>query len=80
MVHVGGERIAFARDETIWTESSYKYDRPRLERLVDEGGFRIARLWTDAADRFWVAFLTPAHGDGEPVPGSPPGKPDRESP
>jgi uncharacterized SAM-dependent methyltransferase len=59
-VHVGGQAIAFARGESIWTESSYKYDRPRLDRLVGEGGFAVAWLWTDAGERFWVAFLTVA--------------------
>ena len=59
-VHVAGEPIAFAPGETIWTESSYKYDAPRLDRLVAEGGFGLTRLWTDAEGRFWVAFLTGA--------------------
>lgn len=56
-VTIGGEGIDFARGETIWTESSYKYDRDRLERLAESAGFRIAQLWTDVADLFWVAFL-----------------------
>ena len=60
VVHVAGEPIRFARGETIWTESSYKYDRPRLDALIAAGGFELARLWTDADDRFWVAFLTAA--------------------
>lgn len=59
-VHVAGAAVRFARGESIWTESSYKYDRARLERLAGEGGFDVARLWTDPADRFWVAFLTVA--------------------
>jgi L-histidine Nalpha-methyltransferase len=54
---VAGARVRFAAGETIWTESSYKYDRPRLDRLVREAGFEVARLWTDPDDRFWVAFL-----------------------
>ncbi len=57
VVHVAGEPVPFARGETIWTESSYKYDRPRLDQLVAEGGFRVERLWTDAGERFWVALL-----------------------
>lgn len=57
-VTVAGETIRFAPGETIWTESSYKYDRPRLDRLVAEGGFALERLWTDADERFWVACLT----------------------
>lgn len=59
-VHVAGERIVFERGETIWTESSYKYDREALETLVASAGFRLTRLWTDAADRFWVAYLSGA--------------------
>jgi len=58
VVHVAGEAIAFARGETIWTESSYKYDQTRLDQLVTEGGFEVTRLWTDTTDRFWVAFLS----------------------
>ena len=30
-VDMGETRIAFARGETIWTESSYKYDRDQLQ-------------------------------------------------
>ncbi len=57
VARVAGERFAFAPGETIWTESSYKYDRPRLDRLAADGGFRVERLWTDAGERFWVAVL-----------------------
>lgn len=60
VVHVGDERVVFDAGETIWTESSYKYDRARLDQLVDAAGFAVTRLWTDAAERFWVAFLTAA--------------------
>jgi uncharacterized SAM-dependent methyltransferase len=47
----------FDADESIWTESSYKYDREALDTLVTSAGFRITRLWTDIAERFWVAYL-----------------------
>jgi L-histidine N-alpha-methyltransferase len=60
VVSVAGERIAFDEGETIWTESSYKYDRDALDLLVANAGFRIARLWTDAAEQFWVTYLTAA--------------------
>ncbi|MFL5577184.1 MAG: L-histidine N(alpha)-methyltransferase [Gemmatimonadaceae bacterium] len=56
-VQVSGKQFAIAEGETIWTESSYKYDRLRLDRLVTEGGFRVEKLWTDEEERFWVAFL-----------------------
>jgi L-histidine N-alpha-methyltransferase len=57
VVRVAGREIVFRTGESIWTESSYKYDRRRLEQLVTSAGFRLRRLWTDEGDRFWVAFL-----------------------
>jgi dimethylhistidine N-methyltransferase len=66
VVHVAGEEVRFERGETIWTESSYKYDRTGLDRLVAEGGFEIERLFTDAEDRFWVAFLKTTELTGGP--------------
>ena len=59
-VQVAGERVRFACGETIWTESSYKYDRERIEELAAAAGFAVTRLWTDADDRFYVAFLDAA--------------------
>jgi dimethylhistidine N-methyltransferase len=56
-VTVAGARIRFEAGETIWTESSYKYDRASLDALANASGFAITRLWSDAACRFWVAFL-----------------------
>lgn len=57
-VCVGGVPIELDRGETIWTESSYKYDRARLDMLASAAGFEITRLWTDARDQFWVALLS----------------------
>ena len=56
-VTVGGIRIPFEAGETIWTESSYKYDDEALERLVASAGFAVTRLWTDDDALFRVAFL-----------------------
>ena len=56
-VDIAGTSIAFERGETIWTESSYKYDRQQLTTVTGAAGFAIERLWTDADDRFWVALL-----------------------
>ena len=61
VVHVGGQSVQLRAGETIWTESSYKYDRERLDSVVTAGGFRVTRLWTDPNELFWVAFLTVAH-------------------
>jgi dimethylhistidine N-methyltransferase len=57
-VCVGGTAVHFAEGETVWTESSYKYDRGALEGLVAAAGFSIVNLWTDEADKFWVACLS----------------------
>jgi dimethylhistidine N-methyltransferase len=56
-VTVLGQSVQFAAGERILTECSYKYNRPLLERVVSEGGFRIAELFTDAKQWFWVAWL-----------------------
>lgn len=59
-VYVAGEAVHFDRGETIWTESSYKYDRHGFDALVSAAGFRIGHLFSDAGRRFWVAYLTVA--------------------
>jgi dimethylhistidine N-methyltransferase len=60
VVTVAGVDIPFRAGETIWTESSYKYDLPRLEQLAADAGFRIDQLWSDPDQRFWVGFLAAA--------------------
>ena len=59
-VRVAGIPVHFARGESIWTESSYKYDEERLDELVTSAGFRVRRRWTDDGHRFWVLFLESA--------------------
>lgn len=59
-VHVAGEPVPFDAGESIWTESSYKYDVESLRGLAGSAGFHIARLMSDRAERFWVAWLTPS--------------------
>ena len=56
-VSVAGETIRFRKGETIWTESSYKYDEAGLASIVEAAGFRVKQSFTDAAQRFWVVFL-----------------------
>jgi dimethylhistidine N-methyltransferase len=38
--------------ETIWTESSYKYDPMELSALLGRGGFTIVERWTARQERF----------------------------
>lgn len=63
-VRVAGETIRFDAGESIWTESSYKYDREELDRVVGGAGFRVDRLFTDSDNRFWVTWLVAASPDG----------------
>lgn len=56
-VTVAGSPILFEAGETIWTESSYKYDAERLDEVVEAAGFCVAERWTDSAEQFWVTFL-----------------------
>jgi dimethylhistidine N-methyltransferase len=57
-VTVAGERISFDAGETIWTESSYKYDVQSLRVMATAAGFEVTRLWTDSRQLFWVAYLS----------------------
>jgi dimethylhistidine N-methyltransferase len=44
----GAFQIALAKDETIWTESSHKYDRREVFALARATGFRCEAQWIDA--------------------------------
>ncbi len=57
-VHLGGETIHFAEDETIWTECSYKYSLPEFAGMAASAGFEVRRVWTDAEQKFSVQYLT----------------------
>lgn len=52
--------VRFAAAETIHTESSIKYDIPRVERLLASSGFRLQRTYYDDRRRFAV-HLARAH-------------------
>jgi L-histidine N-alpha-methyltransferase len=47
-------RVRFDAGETIHTESSVKYDLPRVERLLTWGGFALETTFYDDARRFAV--------------------------
>jgi len=44
-----GVDVAFARGETIWTESSYKYPPEEVVALGEGAGFTCAKQWLDDA-------------------------------
>jgi dimethylhistidine N-methyltransferase len=56
-VHLGGETIHIARNESIHTESSYKYSDERFAALAEQGGFRMVKSWKDPERMFSVRYL-----------------------
>lgn len=61
-VHLLGQVIRFAADETIHTENSHKYTPELLERTARQEGWLVRHIWTDADKLFGVAVLTPDNG------------------
>jgi dimethylhistidine N-methyltransferase len=58
-VHVAGEKILFARGESIWTESSYKYDDASMNSLLAASGWTARAQWSDSARLFGVWYCEP---------------------
>ena len=56
-VTVGGERFAFAGEQTIRTECSYKFSPEVFRALGREAGFEPVTAWFDAARRYTVHLL-----------------------
>jgi L-histidine Nalpha-methyltransferase len=57
LVTVGGETFRFAEGESVWTESSYKYDLREFAVLAALAGWRCDRVWTDERAWFSVQYL-----------------------
>lgn len=55
-----GTTVSLAAGESIHTESSYKYSRPKFAGLAAAAGLSVDGYWTDAADRFSVQMLVPS--------------------
>ena len=43
--------------ETIWTESSYKYEPAGIRQLVEPAGFVQRKQWIDEAARFALTLF-----------------------
>ena len=56
-IRLDNATISFARGESIWTESSYKYNLEEFERLAAAAGFKVEHVWTDARKWFSVQYL-----------------------
>ncbi len=57
-VHLGGAAISFSKDETIWTECSYKYGLSEFAAVAASAGFEVRQVWTDPDRKFSIQFLT----------------------
>ncbi|HEY0614564.1 MAG TPA: L-histidine N(alpha)-methyltransferase [Candidatus Elarobacter sp.] len=59
-IPAAGLRVEFGRDETIHTESSYKFTREEIAELAKECGFAHRATYSDAAGRYALSLFTVA--------------------
>jgi len=52
-----GMTVSFTKDESIHTESSYKYDSAQLTALARDSGFEPERSWRDAHEYFSLSLF-----------------------
>jgi len=57
VVHLNNETVSFIRGESIWTESSYKYNLSDFEQMASAAGFKVERVWLDERQWFSVQYL-----------------------
>ena len=51
--------IHFAEGESIWTESSYKYETDGVRELGAAAGLAVRGQWVDERDRFALTAFEP---------------------
>ena len=49
--------VTFEEGETIWTESSYKYQPDEVVRMLERAGFRQVEQWVDEANGFALTLV-----------------------
>ena len=54
-----GLTISIASDETIWTESSYKFTSESTEAMLEEAGLCLQEWYTDSDRMFALALARP---------------------
>lgn len=59
-VRIGGKTIHFDKDESIHTESSYKYTLERFAELAARAGLNVEKAWMDDRKLFSVQYLVAA--------------------
>ncbi|MEL7185734.1 MAG: L-histidine N(alpha)-methyltransferase [Pseudomonadota bacterium] len=58
VVEIGDAEFEIADGEKILTEYSHKYTLEGFEKMANDAGFEVARVWTDENELFSVQFLT----------------------
>jgi len=48
--------------ETIWTESSYKYESSQVTAMLEAAGFGVVEQWVEEKDRFALTLATALRG------------------
>lgn len=59
-IPAAGVTIPFVEGETIWTESSYKYEAAQIDPIARLTGFVNREVWIDEEARFALALLDAA--------------------
>ena len=57
IVHLDNATIPFARGESTWTESSYKFNLDEFQQMAAAAGFKVEQVWTDEKQWFSVQYL-----------------------
>jgi len=58
-VHVPAAQIEFVleEDDTIWTESSYKYQPEQIVEMLEQNGFVLRKQWIDPVAHFALTLV-----------------------
>ena len=57
-VTIDGHQFPFERNETIFTECSYKYSVDDFTALASRAGWSRKQVWTDPGNLFCILYLT----------------------
>lgn len=63
VVHLDDLSIHFAKGESIWTESSYKFNLDEFALMAMAAGFTVEKVWTDERQWFSVQYLVKTTGE-----------------
>jgi L-histidine N-alpha-methyltransferase len=56
-VRAASLEFEIAEGESIWTESSYKYQPDAVVRMLERAGFRLTEQWIDHDDGFALTLV-----------------------